>query len=119
MKTEFHVSHNSVFRAWQFHIIQRNFGVGDGGQDIEVVKVAKPLEFYQPNPNVMPEPALEVSHEEIQTLMDTLWNQGVRPSGETQADNDNLRAHLDDMRAIVAATTAIKLRGHGGTNGSI
>ena len=48
---------------------------------------------------------------ELQSLLDDLWNMGLRPSArsdEYKAQLDTMKDHLNDMRAIVFKTGFIK-----------
>ena len=52
---------------------------------------------------IQPERALLLQEEASQTLMDSLWHAGVRPTDRKQTD-DTVHAmaeHLDDLRTIV------------------
>lgn len=71
-------------------------------------QVAKPLEFVALPDGYYSEPALRLTNEEAQRLMDELWNVGLRPtegSGSAGALAATQR-HLEDMRRLVFQTTA-------------
>lgn len=66
--------------------------------------MAAPLTFKDHEPGMVSDPALRISGDEGQQLMDELWRCGLRPS-EGSGSAGSLAAterHLEDMRALVA-----------------
>lgn len=66
--------------------------------------IAQPVQFEVPKEDaMMSSPALMLSRDDLQSLMDELWHVGVRPS-EGSGSAGSLAAterHLADMRALV------------------
>ena len=98
------------------HISVRNntFGFGIGllvhtvGQDGEVSKIATNVSFADVTDdmrNMVWEPTLEIDRENAaQSLMDDLWNLGVRPTSEgTSGQFAAQKAHLEDIRKVAFA----------------
>jgi hypothetical protein len=70
----------------------------EGGTVVRPVKLEKIA-----NPAVQLEPSVSISMQDAQTLMDDLWNAGLRPtegSGSAGALAATQR-HLEDMRKLV------------------
>lgn len=67
------------------------------------VLTAKPIEFEETQSNTRQAPMLDLSIPHAQTLMDELWNCGLRPTegaGSAGAMAAQTR-HLEDMRTLV------------------
>lgn len=63
----------------------------------------KEIQMEEVEPNLMVEPSFRMETEVAQTLMDDLWNCGLRPT-EGSGSAGSLRAterHLEDMRKLV------------------
>jgi hypothetical protein len=61
------------------------------------------------SPFLVPEPSFQLSNDAAQTLMDDLWNAGIRPT-EGAGSAGAMRAverHLEDMRTLVFKPTQI------------
>ena len=73
--------------------------------------VAKPIEFEPFVEGSLLEPALHLSPERAQLLIDDLWAAGFRPTQGRQSDGVTAAqaSHLADMRAIVASRLKIGL----------
>lgn len=66
-------------------------------------ELAEPIVFKEQNESLVPEPTVRISHEQAQTLMDDLWECGLRPT-EGKGSAGSLAAterHLKDMQGIV------------------
>jgi hypothetical protein len=64
---------------------------------------AETITMRERDPHTEPKPSLWISHKEAQTLMDDLWQCGLRPT-EGAGSAGALAAtkhHLDDMRKLV------------------
>lgn len=64
---------------------------------------AEPIVMKQRDPNLMLEPSLSLEPEAAQTLMDDLWNCGIRPTEGTGSAGAlaATQRHLEDMRKLV------------------
>lgn len=74
---------------------------GNATQNV-VTNVSLTIESSAESP-VMTEPSMRLSRESAQSLMDALWDAGVKPSGGEghTAHIRALNAHLEDMRTLV------------------
>jgi hypothetical protein len=73
--------------------------------------MALPVSFKEMEPHSFSEPALRVSGDAAQQLMDELWRCGIRPT-EGSGSAGSLAAtqrHLDDMRALISHSIGAKL----------
>lgn len=64
---------------------------------------AEPLTMKEREPGVYHDPTFELDHVQAQTLIDDLWNAGLRPT-EGAGSAGALAAtqkHLEDMRTLV------------------
>lgn len=67
--------------------------------------------FQKPDEGLLIEPTARISNTAAQTLMDDLWNAGLRPT-EGSGSAGSLREtenHLSDMRRIVARKLGVEL----------
>jgi len=77
----------------EFHV----WVIGDKGKACAEPLVMKPMNEGER----LPEPTFKIEGDEVQWLMDELWNAGVRPSQEgTAGQLDATKYHLEDMRKI-------------------
>ena len=62
-------------------------------------------------PHVTPNAPIELSEDDAQSLMDALWEVGVKPSGGEghTAHIRSLNKHLEDMRKIVSSKLKVDL----------
>jgi hypothetical protein len=73
--------------------------------------VVKELELTEVRPGEVFEPSLRIDNVVAQTLIDDLWNSGMRPT-EGSGSAGSLKAtekHLEDMRKIVSHKLSINL----------
>ncbi len=78
----------------------------------ELHYVAKPIEMViVPEGECIPGPTFSLADDEVQALMDKLWDCGYRPTQGTQSFGqiEAMEKHLADMRAIVANRLKVKL----------
>jgi|SRR5579859_1101849 len=68
-----------------------------------VVPPLGPLELVERKPGDLMQPTLELDGRAAQSLMDALWNEGLRPTeAKYPSEHVNaLRDHLADMRKLV------------------
>ena len=102
MKTEFDVSYSAASQRWQIYAFQNG---------LNFLWSALPLKFKEVKPDVVAPPLADLTTLEVQNLMDQLWKAGVRPTGESESDTNNMKLHLEDMRTIVSNSLGIDLRG--------
>lgn len=99
IKCEFFAERRAYGNSIALHLTTK--GIGDSGAGY--VTVAQPVVFTQIKEGDWAPPALEISPESAQDLMDELWRVGLRPTQGKQSEGqvDAILAHLQDMRAIV------------------
>jgi len=102
----FHVEYNL---SWQrFHVwLQR--ALGDGSTPRLVKPFQLELVPEQPDGEATP-PTLELTHPEVQALLDSLWDAGVRPTDWGKLPTDvagvkdevirAMQAHINDLRVV-------------------
>ena len=75
---------------------------GDGSGKVVVGRV----EFVECNRDEpLPERfGFEVTHNDLQGLVDMLWREGIRPSASSTIDpslHEEIKVHLDDLRSVL------------------
>lgn len=71
-------------------------------QDRGLDTVAVPLTFTPIDRRNELEPAVQLTEEEAQYMMDRLWDEGLRPTGiASSGELGALKNHLQDMRRLV------------------
>lgn len=109
MKLEFHASADPYLMGDEIDLRLRGKN-GDG----DIFLAENPLAFRRltaADEGVRIEPFLTIRHQEAQSLMDSLWRVGIRPT-EGQGSAGQMAAvqsHLADMRAIVADQLGVAL----------
>lgn len=75
----------------------------------KVKSIAKTIEMEKHAPHLMPDPPLKVGDDTLKSLMDQLWQLGIRPTNykDTRGEVVAMSAHLDDMRMIVKKSMKI------------
>ncbi len=90
-------------RSVQIYI--RGYGFKEGIFDL------KTIEWEEVEPAKQPEEFFNISIETAQELMNSLWECGLRPAQGTGSAGqlETMKAHLEDMRVIVANKLKIDL----------
>jgi hypothetical protein len=77
-----------------------------------VLAIAKPIEFepHQEGTVAPDRPALSLRQGEAQTLIDSLWSAGLRPTQGKQSEGVTAAQdrHLQDMRALAFAKLGVE-----------
>jgi len=73
-----------------------------GGQHGRPLSVATTMKMWEPPPDVIVEPTCRMGLNDVQELMDALWQCALRPSEGTGSAGAlaATQKHLEDMRAI-------------------
>jgi len=93
-------------QIWSNDIALR-FGIPNG----ETISVAKPIVFEEQDAGSLIFPALVLSHQEAQSLIDELWSAGLRPSEGSGSAGQlaSVQNHLSDMRKIAFTSLNITM----------
>ena len=103
-------SKNTSFRVhsdpWSYDRIEIRIAVVTNDNGVKFIQSAKPIGFENIDPlDIGKEiaPALRIRREEAQSLMDELWNCGLRPtSGAGSAGQlEAIQNHLKDLQKLV------------------
>lgn len=72
------------------------------------------LKLYSREAPITGLPMLTLPHNEmvelLQGIVDAAWDAGIRPQRQAETANQAMKAHLDDMRAIVAKTLDVPIK---------
>jgi hypothetical protein len=98
------VERRNYGRHFDLHL----YTVNDDG---DMVAAAEPLTFRAAEANAECRPAVSLDRHQAQALADQLWEAGFRPTQGQQSEGQfgAMNAHLQDMRALVAATVKVEL----------
>ena len=87
----------AYFSSWDFGIQMAVRAKHPDGS----IYAAEPLMLRKVEPGPIQEPTLSISENAAQSLMDDLWNLGIRPKeADSPGELRATRFHLDDMRKI-------------------
>jgi hypothetical protein len=91
--TQLFVNRNPAMAGFEIWVVHREYS-GD-------LSVMAPGAFHPEKEGDQVEPTLRLRKDEMQGLMDELWNQGVRPTrNESAGAFEAQNKHLEDMRKI-------------------
>lgn len=85
--------------------------IGEFDNQTKVARFAESVEMKDVDPGKMIPPTLDIHVNSAQSLMDQLWDAGIRPTEGTGSAGAlaATQKHLDDMRKLVAKSCDITL----------
>jgi len=106
---EIHAQRNPAVRGVDLWVMTGKDGAKQIYQNVTMTKVNITDRAFNSLPTI------SLSNEAAQSLMDALWEAGVKPSGGEghTAHIRALNAHLEDMRRLVFIEKNIEPTGHG------
>lgn len=91
---------------WKFSVERQiwsdSIGIRIGFRDGDRFDVAEPLVMRRAEPGAISPPCVSLPFADAQTLMDQMWDAGLRPSQSvgTAGQVEAIKYHLEDMRRL-------------------
>ena len=92
---------------WKFSVERQiwsdSIGIRIGLRDGDRFSVAQPLVMEQVELGAVTQPCVSIPFGSAQTLMDQMWDAGLRPSQSVGSAGqvESMKHHLEDMRRLV------------------